>query len=85
MKLMKRAEDFAFVISFRVKKIMPRRKKDPVYTFERHRVKVIATKGRFLLCECQNCGDRELAADKIEAMGIYSRKPCEADFFVEGR
>lgn len=76
MKFMKKAGDVAFVILFRVNKIMPRRKKDPVYTFERHRVKVIGKKGRFLLLECSNCHDRELALDKVEAMGIYSRMEC---------
>lgn len=44
--------------------------------YENHKVKQVGTKGRFMLLECQNCGDRELAIDQIEAKGIYSRMPC---------
>lgn len=68
--------DLLFVFLFRVNKLMPKRQKENVYTFERHRVKVIGKKGRFLLLECSNCHDRELALDKVEAMGIYSRMEC---------
>lgn len=76
--------DALFIIRFRLKKMFmhysPMKKTEPSIAYGRHRVRIIARKGRFLLTECRNCGDRELAADKIEAMGIYNRVECRRVF-----
>lgn len=72
--------DFLFIASFRVGKFLyqyrPMKKVEPSIAYGRHRVKAITQKGRFMLLECRNCGDRELALDKVEAMGIYNRLEC---------
>lgn len=70
--------DFLFIVRFRIGKMItgyiPMKTEGIIYG--KHIVRVIEHKGRFLLLECKNCGDRELATDKIEAMGIYSKKEC---------
>lgn len=70
--------DLLFVVTFRMKKALKKfvPPTHDVEEYERHKVKQIGQKGRFMLLECQNCHDRELAVDKIEAKGIYSRKAC---------
>lgn len=73
--------NFSFIIWFRIStnlRFMKRKyiRKQKVDLMSSHRVKVIDHKGRFLLCECQNCKERILAVDQIEAKGIYSRMEC---------
>lgn len=74
-------KDFIFIIKFRIMKKVQRivnKKRTPnqVEVIDTHKVKVIDHKGRFLLLECVNCNNRELAVDKLEAKGIYSRIEC---------
>lgn len=73
--------DFIFVVKFRMTKRIKNlraRQIEEDRINKRHSVRVVDQKGRFLLCECIHCGDRELAIDKIEAKGIYSRIECIA-------
>lgn len=78
---MKWIQDILFIIEFRMKKRIKRlttKKVEPTLgeVMDQHRVKIIDHKGRFMLLECIKCGDRELAIDKYEAIGIYSRTDC---------
>jgi len=76
--------DLVFITSFRLKKLLskysPMKKVEPSIAYGRHKVRLIDRKGRFMLLECRNCRDRELALDKIEAMGIYNRIECRRVF-----